>query len=405
MLRCEAAGRCKTRSGDNQAAVEHAMDYEWNREQRDLYDSVVAFCKDGLRHDVTACDARSEFPGDAWKACADFGVLGWRVPQERGGEGYPVSLVAYLMEAFGYGCEDNGLAFALGTQLWGIQTALLQFGSEEQLEKYLPGMMRGELIGAHAMNEGSSGSDAFAIETTAVADGDDFLINGEKTLVTFAPQADFAIVCAKTAPDAGQWGISTFLVDADTPGYTAGEPDAMMGLRTAPYGRVLLQDCRVPASSLLGNKGAGASIFSFIQLWERSLVLAPHVGAMQRLLDQSLAFARQRKRAGVPVGKHQAVSHRIADMKLRLETARLLLYQTARKQQAGTADLMDAAITKIHLSESLAQSALDAIAVHGGAGYLTAAGIERNLRDALGATIYSGTADVQRNIVASLLGL
>lgn len=381
------------------------MHDEWNRKERDLYDSVVAFCKDRLRHDVAALDIQSQFPRDAWQACADFGLLGWRVPTEHGGKGYPVALAAYLMEAFGYGCEDNGLAFALGTQLWGIQTALLNFGNDEQLDKYLPGLVRGELVGAHAMNEVGSGSDAFAIAATAIADGDDFLINGEKTLVTFAPLADFAIVFAKTTPDAGQWGISAFLVDADTPGYAAGEPDAMMGLRTAPYGCVTLQDCRVPAGSMLGNAGAGASIFSFIQLWERSLVLAPHVGAMQRLLDKSLAFARERKRAGVPVGKHQAVSHRIADMQLRLETSRLLLYQTARRHQEGTADLMDAAMTKIHLSESLAQTALDAIAVHGGDGYRTAAGIERNLRDALGATIYSGTADVQRNIVASLLGL
>jgi alkylation response protein AidB-like acyl-CoA dehydrogenase len=381
------------------------MDSDWKKEQRDLYEAVLAFCKDNLQDDVAAHDAHSEFPAQAWKNCADFGVLGWRVPAELGGKGYPVPLVAYLMEAFGYGCEDNGLAFALGTQMWGIQTALLHFGNEEQVARYLPGVMRGDLIGAHAMNEDSSGSDAFAITTTAVADGEDFVISGEKTLVTFAPIANFAIVFAKTAPDAGQWGISAFLIDADTPGYVAGDPDPMMGLRTAPYGNVLLQDCRVPASSLLGKTGAGASIFSFIQMWERSLVLAPHVGAMQRLLDRSLSFARERKRAGVAIGKHQAVSHRIADMKLRLETARLLLYKTAHKQQEGTVDLMDAALTKIYLSESLTQSALDAVAVHGGDGYRTAAGIERNLRDALGATIYSGTTDVQRNIVASLLGL
>jgi alkylation response protein AidB-like acyl-CoA dehydrogenase len=381
------------------------MDSDWKKEQRDLYEAVLAFCKDNLLDDVAAHDAHSEFPAKAWKNCADFGVLGWRVPAELGGKGYPVPLVAYLMEAFGYGCEDNGLAFALGTQMWGIQTALLHFGNEEQVARYLPGVMRGDLIGAHAMNEDSSGSDAFAITTTAVVDGEDFVISGEKTLVTFAPIANFAIVFAKTAPDAGQWGISAFLIDADTPGYVAGDPDPMMGLRTAPYGNVLLQDCRVPASSLLGKTGAGASIFSFIQIWERSLVLAPHVGAMQRLLDRSLSFARGRKRAGVAIGKHQAVSHRIADMKLRLETARLLLYKTAHKQQEGTVDLMDAALTKIYLSESLTQSALDAVAVHGGDGYRTAAGIERNLRDALGATIYSGTTDVQRNIVASLLGL
>jgi alkylation response protein AidB-like acyl-CoA dehydrogenase len=381
------------------------MNLDWNKEEHGLHEAVLTFCKESLQDDVAALDAASTFPSQAWKRCADFGVLGWRVPTEFGGKGYPVQLVAYLMEALGYGCEDNGLAFALGTQMWGIQTALLQFGNADQVAKYLPDVIRGELIGAHAMNEDSSGSDAFAINTTAVADGEDFVINGEKTLVTFAPIANFAIVFAKTAPDAGQWGISAFLVDADIPGYSAGDPEPMMGLRTAPYGRVLLEDCRIPAGSLLGKVGAGASIFSFIQLWERSLVLAPHVGAMQRLLDRCLSFARERKRAGVPIGKHQAVSHRIADMKLRLETARLLLYKTAHKQQEGTIDLMDAALTKIHLSECLTQSALDAIAVHGGDGYLSEAGIERNLRDALGATIYSGTTDVQRNIVASLLGL
>lgn len=381
------------------------MDVEWNKEERDLYDSVVEFCRSDLQHDVTALDAQSTFSREAWKSCADFGVLGWRVPAELGGKGYPVTLAAFLMEAIGYGCEDNGLAFALGTQMWGIQTALLQFGSDAQIAKYLPGSIGGNVIGAHAMNEEGSGSDAFAIATTAVADGDDFVICGEKTLVTFAPLADFAVVFAKTAPEAGQWGISAFLVDADTPGYVAGDADFMMGLRTVPYSRVLLQDCRVPAESLLGKPGAGASIFGFIQMWERSLVLTPHLGAMQRLLDQCLVFARERKRAGVPIGKHQAVSHRIADMKLRLETARLLLYRTAQQQQDGSADLMGAALTKIYLSECLAQSGLDAIAIHGGDGYRTAIGIERNLRDAIGATIYSGTTDVQRNIVASLLGL
>ena len=126
------------------------------------------------------------------------------VTLETGGKGYPITLAAHLMEAIGYGCEDNGLAFALGTQTWGIQTALLKFGSEAQVEKYLPGSIRGDVIGAHAMNEDGSGSDAFAIDMTAVADGDHFVINGEKTLVTFAPLADFAIVFAKTAPDAGQ---------------------------------------------------------------------------------------------------------------------------------------------------------------------------------------------------------
>ena len=381
------------------------MEFGWSKDQRDLYDSVVAFCKERLRYDVTAADAETTFSRDAWRHCADFGVLGWRVPAELGGKAYSITTVAHLMEAIGYGCEDNGLAFALGTQLWGVQTALLSFGSEMQIAKYLPGSISGGVIGAHAMNEESSGSDAFALTTTAVADGNDFVITGQKILVTFAPIADFAIVFATTSPDAGRWGISAFLVDADTPGYTAHSPEPMMGLRTVPYGRISLLDCRVPAKSLLGKPGSGASIFNFIQGWERSLVLAPHLGAMQRLLDECVTFARNRKRADISIGKHQAVSHRIAEMKLKLETARLLLYKTAWLQQSGNSSVMEAALTKIHLSECLTQISVDAIAIHGGDGYRTSTGVERNLRDAIGATIYSGTTDIQRNIVAGLLGL
>jgi hypothetical protein len=240
---------------------------------------------------------------------------------------------------------------------------------------------------------------------SATRDGDDYVINGEKVLVTFAPIADYAIVFAKTDASAGRWGISAFLVDSDTPGYTAHPVEPKMGLRTVPIGRIGLEDCRVQATALLGKPGAGASLFNYSQGWERSLVLAPHLGAMRRLLDQCIEVARNRRRAGVPIGKHQAVSHRIAEMKLRLETARLLLYKTAWLQQNGKANLMEAALTKMYLSECLTQSSMDAIAIHGGEGYLTAAGIERNLRDALGATIYGGTTDLQRNIVAGLLGL
>jgi hypothetical protein len=309
------------------------------------------------------------------------------------------------MEGIGYACEDNGLAFALGAQIWGVQTALLHFGTEAQKERYLPASISGKLIGAYAITEQGSGSDAFGLAASATRDGDDYVINGEKVLVTFAPIADYAIVFAKTDASAGRWGISAFLVDSDTPGYTAHPVEPKMGLRTVPIGRISLEDCRVQATALLGKPGAGASLFNYSQGWERSLVLAPHLGAMRRLLDQCIEVARNRRRAGVPIGKHQAVSHRIAEMKLRLETARLLLYKTAWLQQNGKANLMEAALTKMYLSECLTQSSMDAIAIHGGEGYLTAAGIERNLRDALGATIYGGTTDLQRNIVAGLLGL
>lgn len=381
------------------------MEFDFSKEQIDLYESVVAFCEERLQYDVVALDAAGTFSRDVWRSCADFGVLGWPVPTEYGGMGHDITTVAYLMEAFGYGCEDNSLAFAIGTQLWSIQTALLHFGSDEQINKYMPGSICGDLIGAYAMTEKGSGSDAFGMSATAILDGDSYVMNGEKMLITFAPIADFAIVFAKTEPNAGKWGVSAFLVDTDNPGYHALPVEQKMGLRTVPIGRISLQDCRVPVTSLLGKPGAGTGIFNFSQGWERGLVLAPHIGAMQRLLEQCIDTARNRKRAGVPIGKHQAVSHRIANMKLRLETARLLQHKTAWLQQAGKSNLMEAALTKMHLSECLTKSSLEALAIHGGEGYLSEYGIERNFRDAVGATIYCGTSDMQRNIIAGLLGL
>jgi alkylation response protein AidB-like acyl-CoA dehydrogenase len=389
----------------SRATPHESMDFAWSEEQERLHASVVRFAEEELDCRIVERDAEGHFDTDLWRRCADFGVLGWAVPEAYGGSGYDFLTTSYLMEALGRGCPDNGLTFALGAQMWGVQTVLLHFGSEEQRASYLRRSIRGELIAAFAITEESSGSDAFAIETTAVRDGDEYVLNGEKVLITFGPIAGVAIVFAKTDPDAGRWGISAFLVDGDTPGYTAHPVEDKMGLRTVPFGRISLQDCRVPATALLGKEGAGASIFSFSQGWERSLVLAPQLGAMQRLLEESVALARKRTRAGVAIGKHQAVSHRIADMRLRLEMARLLLYKTAWLQQNDRPNLMEAALTKTYLSEAFVESSLDAVALHGGDGYKTETGIERNLRDAVGATIYGGTVDIQRNIIAGLLGL
>lgn len=381
------------------------MDFDWTPEQEQLHASALAFAREELTDDVVARDADGAFSEELWRRAARFGVLGWAVPAEHGGAGHDLVTTVRMMEALGQGCRDGGLCFALGAQMWGVQTALLHFGTPEQIARVLPGSMDGSLQAAYCITETGSGSDAFTLATTARRDGDDYVINGEKVLITFGPIAEVAIVFAATDPDAGRWGLSAFLVDADTPGYTAHPVEDKMGLRTVPFGRVTFEDVRVPASALIGKEGSGASIFSFSQGWERSLVLAPQLGAMQRQLDECVAFAKERKRAGVSIGKHQAVSHRIADMKLRLETCRLLLLKTAWLQQNGKPNLMEAALTKTYLSECFSESSLEALQIHGGDGYKTATEVERDVRDAVGGLIYGGTTDVQRNIIAGLLGL
>ncbi|NNF27572.1 MAG: acyl-CoA dehydrogenase [Gemmatimonadetes bacterium] len=374
----------------------------------DLLAELREFAEDTLSEDslrTVARDHEGTFAFDAWRACADFGILGWAVPPDHGGSGLGASAVVRLMEMLGRHCRDNGLTFALGAQMWGIQSAILEFGTPEQIAHYLPRLLSGRSVAAYAITERGSGSDAFGLETTAQRTEGGYRLNGEKVLISFAPIADFALVFGKTDPSAGRWGITAFLVDADTPGYVAHPVEHKMGLRTVPFGRISLEDCEIPEERRLGPEGAGASIFTTSQAWERSLVLAPQVGAMARQLDECVAEARNRSRGGRPIGSHQAISHRIADMKMRLDLSRLLLYRTADLLEEGRSTLMETAVAKAFLSEAFVESSRDAISIFGGEGYKTDTEVERDLRDALAATIYGGTADVQRNIVAGLLGL
>lgn len=381
------------------------MDFAWTEEQTSQYQSVVTFAESELADSPAANDSSLEFSRSAWKRCAEFGILGWAIPEALGGSGYPITTTALMMEALGYGCRDNGLSFALGTQMWGLQRALLQFGSEKTIESYLPSMLSGDVLGSFAINEEVSGSDALSLETTATEVDDGFVLTGEKVLVTLAPVADFALVFAVTDKSAGRWGVSAFIVNADSAGYTAQERESMMGLRSVPFGALTLNECWVPREALLGKVGTGATIFSFVQSWERSLLLAPQIGSMQRQLEACVQFVKTRRRGGKPIGKYQAVSHRIADMMIRLETSRLLLYRTAWLFEQGKPNMLEAAITKTYLSEAFVESSREAILSFGGDGYTTDTGVERDLRDAIGGTIYGGTVDVQRNIIAGLLGL
>jgi hypothetical protein len=293
----------------------------------------------------------------------------------------------------------------MNAQMWSVQHPILAFGSETQKRKYLPGLCQGELIGAHAMSEPESGSDAYSLHARATRLADGYVLNGTKMFVTNAPVADMVLIFATVDPAKKIGGVTAFLVEKGTPGFTVSRNIEKMGMRTAPMGEVILQDCFVPAESCLGSEGAGSAIFNSSMEWERSCILGSHVGAMERQLENSIRYARERRQFGQPIGKFQAVANRIADMKVRLETARLLLYKVAWLKQTGQSAIMEAALAKLYLSESFVQSSLDAIRTYGGYGYLTEFEVERDLRDAVGGTLYSGTSDIQRVIIARWLGL
>jgi alkylation response protein AidB-like acyl-CoA dehydrogenase len=381
------------------------MDFSWSDEQQARRKKTATFAAEHLNADLVERDDQSVFLRENWGKCANFGIQGLSVPAEYGGGGTDIMTAMLAMEGFGYGCRDNGLILGLNAQMWTVQQSILHFGTPQQKQCYLPAMCSGTCIGAQAMTEPEAGSDIYSLATLAEKKDGGYLLNGTKTLITLAPVADVVIVSATLDRGLGMWGLTTFLVDRGTPGFEAGPVRNKMGLRTLPLGQLTLQDCFVPAANRLGPEGAGASVSTHSLEWERSCMLASFLGVMERQVESAVDYARRRRQFGQPIGKFQSVSNRIADMKVRLETARLLIYKVAWLKHTGQPAAMESAMAKLYLTECFSQSSLEAIRTHGGGGYLSENEIERDLRDAVGGLLYGGTSDIQRNIITRLLGL
>jgi len=381
------------------------MDFCWTEEQLSLKAEVIKFAQQELNNDLLDREKNGAFSREAWKKCAQYGIQGLSVPEAYGGAGADILTSMLTMEGLGYGCRDNGLIFSINAQMWSVQHPINAFGSEAQKAKYLPGLCRGDLIGAHGMTEPESGSDAFSLRARAEKRGNGYVLNGTKMFVTNAPVADVAVIFATLDRTKGISGVTAFLVEKGASGFSVSRNMEKMGLRTSPMGELILDTCCVSMDNRLGPEGAGLSIFNSSMESERSCILASHVGAMERQLEVCVRYARERRQFGQPIGKFQSVANRIADMKLRLETARLMLYKVAWLKKIGKPAIMEAAIAKLYLSECFVQSSQDAIRIHGAFGYMTESEVERDLRDAIGGTLYSGTSDIQRVIIARWLGL
>jgi alkylation response protein AidB-like acyl-CoA dehydrogenase len=380
-------------------------DFSWSDEQERYRDSVIQFAQRHLNDEIIRRDSEGEFSMEAWNKCASFGVQGLPVPEEYGGSAADPLTIVLAMESLGYGCEDNGLLFSLNAHMWSCEVPVLRFGTDEQKRRYLPALCDGSLIGVQAMTEPNSGSDAFSLATTAERDGDEYVLNGSKMFITNAPIAGLFVVFASTDLRQRFGGISAFLVERDCPGMEIGQPLEKMGLRTSPMSEIAFIDCRVRAEQMLGSPGAGMAIFNGSMDWERSFILASVVGTMQRQLENCIVYARERKQFGQPIGHFQSVSNKIVDMKVRLESARLLMQHLAWSRASGKTTSLESALVKLNVSECFLASSLDSVQIHGGYGYMTESGIERHVRDAIASRIYSGTSEVQRSIVARKLGL
>lgn len=379
------------------------MDFAWTDEQLSLRRGAVEFASARLADGVRERDRDGTFSRELWSACAEFGLQGILTAEASGGSGEDLLSAVAILEGIGYGGRDNGLVFSIVAHAASCAEPLATFGGDAQRQQWLPCLANGSVIGATGITEPDSGSSALALATTAVPDGPDWVLNGSKTFVTNAPVADLFVVYARTGQGFG--GISCFLIPRESAGLSIGPSIEKMGLRTSPMAQIYLDDCRVPPSSLVGAVGSGAMIFSQTMEVERLIVMAPVIGVMERLLEQCVRHARQRKPGATPIGKHQAVAHRIADMELQLEAARLLLYRAAwHRARRGTAT-RESALAKLAVSEAYVQICRDAMQIFGGYGYTAEYEIERELRDALAATLYVGTSEIQRNLVAGLRGL
>jgi alkylation response protein AidB-like acyl-CoA dehydrogenase len=368
------------------------MDFELTADQRELKAAVRAFAREELNHDLEQRDHEACFPRDCWQKCAAFGLLGLPVPAEYGGQAQDLVTTTIAMEALGWGCRDNGLVFSLNAQMWAVQMPLVHYGSEEQKRAWLPRLVGGQAIGAHAITEPGAGSDVFSLTSRAERAKGGYVLNGQKTF-------------AYLQRDGQTPALTAFLVPRETKGVTFGKPISKMGLRTSPMGEVIFEDCFVPEASRLGPEGAGMRIFNSAMEWERACIFAGHLGAMERLLDDCIAYVKKRKQFGQPIAKFAPVADRIADMKVAIEAGRWLLYKVGWLTGRGKNAVLESAMAKLFVSEMHSKAALDALQLHGGYGYMKEYPIEREVRDALSGTLYSGTSEMQRKIIASCLGL
>ncbi|MFF2080179.1 acyl-CoA dehydrogenase family protein [Kitasatospora sp. NPDC058162] len=376
----------------------------WNADQKALREGLARF-GDDLSAGHIEGDEQAAFSHDKWRLIQKTGILALPFEERHGGLDQSLLTTMYVLEGLGETCRDGGLNFSVTTSMASTGVPLQAFGSPALKEAFLPRIASGEAIGAHAITESESGSDAMRMRTRAVRDGDTFVLTGAKTFVSNGPVADHIVVYARTHPQGGALGVTAFLLDRAMPGLSTGNPIKKMGLRTSPISEVFLDEVRVPAARVLGRVGGGFLVLDHVMKREILYSFIVNTGEMQHRLARCLDYAKTRMSFGKPIGSYQSVANKIVDTKIRLETARKWLYDTAQRLEAGENVTVDMAIAKLLTSESNLATSLAAVQVFGGNGYMAEYGLEKDVRNAVAGTIYSGSNEIQYNRIAAMLGL
>lgn len=377
------------------------MDFTFNPEHQLFRERFQAFANDVVAPRAAEIDRSGKFPWDVINAAAELGLLGVPIPEEYGGIGADSLAFVLLIEALAEACGSTALTVAAHTGL--VCVPLLMFGNEEQKQQYLAPLAKGEMLGAFGLTEPEAGSDAAATRTTAVRDGDHFVINGQKVFTTNGSIAGVLIVTAVTKPGAGHRGISNIIVPADAPGVRFGQDQEKMGLHGSVTSQVYFDDCRVPVDNLLGKPGEGFKQFLQVLDGGRVGIGAMSVGLAQAALRDAKAYATEREQFGRPIADFQAISFMLADMATDLEAARWLVYRAAWLKDCGQPYTMEAAMAKLFASEAAERICHKAIQIHGGYGYTREYPVERYYRDVRLTEIGEGTSEIQRLVIARRL--
>ena len=367
-------------------------------EHRQLRDALRDFAEQQLAPHAAEWDRQASFPRAALKQLAALGTFGIAVPETYGGAGMDYTALAVALEEIAAG--DGATSTIISVNNCPVCSILMAWASEEQKQRYLVPLARGDMLGAFCLTEPHVGSEASGLRTSAVRDGGDWVLNGVKQFITSGKNADIAIVLAVTDKTAGKRGISAFIVDTKTPGYVVARIEEKLGQHASDTAQILFEDCHVPAANLIGDEGAGYKIALSGLEGGRIGIAAQSLGMARAAYEAALKYARERVAFGQPIFDHQAVQFRLADMATQLEAARQLIHHAAALKDAGEPCLKQAAMAKLFASEMAERVCSDAIQIHGGYGYVADFPVERIYRDVRVCQIYEGTSDIQRILIA-----
>lgn len=373
------------------------MDFDLTPEQEMIKKTARDFADNEIMPGARERDRQEIFPWEIIKQMGGLGFMGPTVPEEYGGMGVDFISEAIIFEEVGR--ADSSVRTTLSVQVSLTELPILQFGTEEQKQRYLPKLASGEWIGCFGLTEPEAGSDAANQQTRAVKDGNEWVLNGTKMWISNGGVANLAIVFAQTDPELKHRGIAAFLVETDTPGFSTQDIHHKLGLRSSNTAELILEDVRVPAENLLGEVGQGFKIAMYALDQGRYGVASGCVGIIQGCIDTSVKYAQERVAFGQAIANFQLVQELIADMVLDCEAARLLVYRAGHLKSKGVRNTRETSLAKWYASEAAVQAALNAIQVHGGYGYSDEYPVERYLRDAKVATLYEGTTQIQKLII------